>query len=251
MTFTCECGATIAGGDLTALGDAMIAHLHAQHADWPYPDSAIRNFAEATQRLTGPAERLESIGDIVIHRVTEDRLDDWASFFDHDAFVGNPAWAACYCHEPHVATPDDEQGEDSPWQERRARMLEMLGEGRSFGYLAYVNGKAAGWVNASKRSDYALYRLGAGAEPTDGDVAGVSCFVIAPPYRRHGIAQRLLERVVADARGRGVTCVEAYPPTDAREGDGPNFRGPMSMYEANGFEPIEQRGRNTVMRLRV
>src|SRR3954464_3975460 len=131
------------------------------------------------------------------------------------------------------------------------RMLEMLGDGRSFGYLAYVDGKAAGWVNASKRSDYVLYRLGAGADPADGDVVGLSCFVIAPPYRRHGLAQRLLDRVVADASGRGVTYVEAYPPTESREGDDANFRGPRSMYEAAGFEPIEQRGRNTVMRRRV
>jgi GNAT superfamily N-acetyltransferase len=251
MTFTCECGTTIAGDDLGGLGDTFIAHVRADHTDWPFPDGAIRNYAEATQRLTGPSERLDAVGEIEVHPVTADRLDDWAYFFDHDGFVGNPAWAACYCHEPHVASPDDPEGEDLPWHERRERMLDMLGDGRSFGYLAYVDGKAAGWVNASKRSDYSLYRLGSGADPADGDVVGLSCFVIAPPYRRHGLAQRLLERVVADAPGRGVAYVEAYPPTEARADDAGNFRGPMSMYEANGFEPTEQRGRNTVMRRRV
>jgi GNAT superfamily N-acetyltransferase len=251
LQFTCECGTTIAGGDLGGLGDVMIAHVRADHPDWPFPDMAIRNYAEATQRLTGSTERLDAIGEIAIHPVTEDRLDDWADFFDHDGFVGNPAWAACYCLEPHVVTPDNEPGEDSPWRQQRARMLEMLGDGRAFGYLAYVDGTAAGWVNASKRSDYALYRLGAGANPADGDVVGISCFVIAPPYRRHGLARQLLDRVVADAPARGVTFVEAYPPTEAREGDGANFRGPVSMYEDTGFEAIEQRGRNTVMRRRV
>ncbi|HZQ84492.1 MAG TPA: GNAT family N-acetyltransferase [Acidimicrobiales bacterium] len=251
MNFTCMCGATIEGDDMASLGDTFIAHVRSAHTDWPYPDRAVRNFAEATQRLTGSTERLDAIGEVEVHPVTADRLDDWATFFDHDAFADNPAWAACYCHEPHVSSPGDTEGEDAPWHERRARMLEMLGDGRSVGYLAYVDGKPAGWVNASKRSDYALYRLGGGADPADSDVAGISCFVIAPPYRRHGLAQRLLERVIADAPGRGVTYVEAYPPTEAREGDSGNFRGPVSMYEALGFEPLEQRGPNTVMRLKV
>jgi hypothetical protein len=66
--------------------------------------------------------------------------------------------------------------------------VEFLRSGRSFGYLAYVDGVPAGWANASTRNHYALYRLGAGAEPADGDLEGVSCFVIAPPYRRHGLA---------------------------------------------------------------
>ena len=105
MKFTCECGATIAGDDLPALGDAMIAHVRADHTDWPFPDGAIRNYAEATQRLTGPTERLDAIGSIEIHPVTAERIDDWVYFFDHDGFADNPAWAACYCHEPHVVTP--------------------------------------------------------------------------------------------------------------------------------------------------
>src|SRR5258708_15639517 len=105
MTFSCECGATISGDDMSALGDAFIAHVRAEHTDWPFPDAAVRNYAEATQRLTGSKERLDVIGEIVVHPVTSDRLDDWAYFFDHDGFVDNPAWAACYCHEPPVVTP--------------------------------------------------------------------------------------------------------------------------------------------------
>ena len=88
-------------GELT---ESFLVHARSQH-EWPFPDQNIRNFAEATQRLTGPSERLGSIGSIEIHPVTEDRLDDWTAFFDHDAFVGKPEWAACYCFEPHSAEP--------------------------------------------------------------------------------------------------------------------------------------------------
>ena len=251
MNFTCECGATIEGTDLTTLGDVFIAHVRSQHPDWPYPDRAVRNFAEATQRLTGSTERLDTIGAVEVHQVTSERLDDWLQLFDHDGFADNPAWAGCYCTEPHLVPAEAADVDDASWQHRRTQMIELLRTGRSYGYLAYVDGRPAGWVNASKRSDYALYRLGDGADPADADVVGISCFVIAPPYRRHGLAEKLLERVVADAPGRGVTHIEAYPPTEAREGDAANFRGPQSMYEAHGFEPVERRGRNTVMRLRL
>jgi hypothetical protein len=97
-----ECAATVEADELTELGERFLAHARTEH-EWPYPDQGIRNFAEATQRLTGSAARLPALGEVTIHPVTEDRLDDWAAFFDHDAFVGNPEWAACYCLEPRLA----------------------------------------------------------------------------------------------------------------------------------------------------
>ncbi len=255
ITYACDtCAAAVEGADIQAFGDAYIAHVRYAHPDWKYPDQAIRNYAEATQRLTGSKDRLDAIGTVTIHQVTEDRIDDWLAFFDHDAFADNPPWAACYCSEPHLlerGAPPDPSAEARAWRQNRETMVRLLGEGLSFGYLAYVDGRPAGWVNASKRSEYALYRLGDGAQPADADIAGISCFVIAPPYRRHGLAAKLLERVLADAPARGVAWLEAYPFNGRREGDAANFRGPRSLFDANGFEPVEDRERYTVVRRRV
>ena len=254
MELTCfECGTSITGPDLKGLGDAFLAHARSQH-DWPYPDQGIRNYAEATQRLTGGSERLPSIGEVTIHPVTEDRLDDWLAFFDHDAFVGKPEWASCYCLEPHRHPSEGaEIAEEEPsWRDTRGAMTELLRDGEAFGYLAYTDGKAAGWVNASMRSGYADYfRLVDPSGPDAEDVIGITCFVIAPPYRRHGMAAALLDRVIADAPGRGASWVEAYPFNEPEQTDAGNFRGPRSMYEERDFEPVEVRGRDTVMRRRV
>jgi GNAT superfamily N-acetyltransferase len=254
ISHECEaCGTTVLGDDVEGFGDAYIAHVRSSHPDWPYPDQGIRNYAEATQRLTGSRQRLETIDEVVVHPIAEDRIDDWLSFFDHDAFADNAGWAACYCSEPHVlprGTPPEE-AETRPWRQNREIMVGLLRSGRSFGYLAYVDGRPAGWVNASKREACALYRLGAGADPADGDVVSVSCFMIAPPYRRHGLAATLLERVLSDAPGRGVGWIESYPANGEPQEDARNFRGPRSMFEAYGFEPGEARERDTVMRLQV
>lgn len=250
MNLDCfDCGGTIDAGDLAGLGDAFLAHAR-QHHDWPFPDGAIRNYAEATQRLTGPSERLDSIGAITVEPVTEARIDDWLAFFDHEAFVGKPEWAACYCLEPHVTEPAalDDREEAPHWRANRDAMVARLRRGEAQGYLAYVDGHAAGWVNASKRSDYALYREGPAADPADADVIGVSCFVIAPPYRRHGVAAALLDRVLDDAAASGAAWVEAYPFNETRSDDAGNFRGMRSMYDERGFRPITTGPRHTVVR---
>jgi len=254
MHLDCQCGERIEAGDLDGLGDTFLTHVRAGHPDWPYSDQAIRNFAEATQRLTGPSERLEALGSVEIHPVTDDRIDDWAGFFDHDGFVGSPEWAGCYCIEPHIHDPsaaDPEDVDDRPSRVNRELMRERLRTGGTVGYLAYVDGRPAGWVNASKRSDYALFRTGGAGEVADGDVVGLSCFVIAPPYRRHGLAGQLLDRVIADAPARGASWIEAYPFHASRADDDKNFRGSRSLYQARGFEPVEERERHTVMRRRA
>ena len=161
------CDASIEANGADEVVDAFVAHGREKHT-WSYPEEAIRNYArnyaEAEERLTGATERLPEIGDVTVHPVTEARVGDWLRFFDHDGFAGNPGWASCYCLEPHVpATP--EQPERS-WRERRTTMAERLRGGRTFGYLAYVDGRAAGWVNASLRSDYGLYRLSIPADPS-------------------------------------------------------------------------------------
>lgn len=243
--------ARIEADDADTIAERFVQHASDQH-DWSYPVESLRNYArnyaEANERLTGSTERLAEISEVTVRQVTEDRIDDWLDFFDHDGFAGNPDWASCYCLEPHLPAADDVE---RPWRDTRATMIERLRNGRTFGYLAYVDGRPAGWVNASPRSDYELFRLVDPEGPDPGSVVGISCFVVAPPYRRHGIASMLLERVIADATGRGAGWVEGYPRNAPEDGDPGHFRGPRRLYDDRGFEPAEVRERDTVMRLRV
>ena len=140
---------------------------------------------------------------------------------------------------------------ERPWRETRAAMVKRLQGGGTFGYLAYAGGRPAGWVNASVRSEYGLFRLVDPEGPEASSVIGVSCFVIAPPFRRHGIASALLDRVIADASTRGASWVEGYPHNAPETSDAGRFRGARSMYDARGFEAIEVREHDTVMRLSV
>jgi GNAT superfamily N-acetyltransferase len=247
-----ECAALLEADDSEAVVHAFVAHGRERHT-WLYPEDAIRkyarNYAEATERLTGGTERLPEIADVTVQPVTEDRVDDWLRFFDHDAFAGNPDWAACYCLEPHVpTTPEDPE---RAWRDTRAAVCGRLRGGTTFGYLAYIDGRAVGWVNASLRSDYGLFQIVDSGGPEPCSVIGVSCFIIAPPYRRHGVASTLLDRVIADASVRGASWIEGYPHNEPKPSDAHHFRGPRSLYEARGFQPVEVREQYTVMRRSV
>jgi GNAT superfamily N-acetyltransferase len=239
------CGATLEAETIDTFGDVFVAHVADAHADLPYPQAAIRNYGEGLARMTGSTERLPAIGEVEIHPVTEDRVDDWLQLFDHDVFAGFPQWSACYCTEPHFLEPGDEVGVSNPgtWREKRDRMIERFRAGEVFGYLAYVDGRPAGWLNASKRCDYALFERG---DDEDATTVGLSCFAIAPPYRGHGIAPKLLDRAVADAGARGAAWVEAYPFHE--RSDNPNFRGDRRMYDDRGFTEVAVRARDTVVR---
>lgn len=247
-----ECGELIEANDADAVVRGFVAHAKEKHT-WSYPEDSIRNYArnyvEATERLTGSTERLAEIAHVTVHAMSARRVNDWLRLFDHDGFAGNPDWASCYCLEPHV--PGTPEQPELPWRDRRAIMAGRLRDGDTFGYLAYVDDRAVGWVNASLRSCYGLYRIVDPDGPPPRSVIGVSCFVIAPPYRRHGIASALLDRTIADAAARGAAWVEAYPHNKPEESDAGHFRGSRSMYEARGFHPVEVQERYTVMRRQV
>lgn len=247
-----ECGAVVEADGVEAVIDAFVRHAEQDHA-WAYPLASVReyarNFAEAGARISGDTARLPVFGAVAVQRVTEERIPDWLTFFDHTAFAGNPGWASCYCLEPHAPPPPERP--ERPWRESRSLMIDLLRRGASYGYLAYVDGTPAGWVNASLRSDYRKFGEVEAGGPAPATMIGVSCFVVAPPYRRHGVASALLDRVIADAPGRGADWIEAYPHNAPEEGDAGHFRGSRSMYDARGFDAVEVRDRYTVMRRRV
>ena len=242
-TVTCTCAEEVSADDEDGVPRAYLAHVRAAHADWPFPDLAVEVVGEALLRLTGGTERLDAIGEVEIVPVMPDHLDDWLAFFDHDAFVDRPWIAACYCLEQHSAMPPPALG---GWRSNRASMAQLLQEGRAYGYLAFVEGRPAGWVNAALRGDqvYALSR------PDDATTITVSCFNIAAPYRAHGLQARLLDRVIEDAPERGATRIEAYPyaVTPANEVEGA-FRGRLSLFEDRGFVVVKDLGAAKVVRL--
>lgn len=191
--------------------------------------------------------RLPSIGEVTVQDVTPDRVADYHSFFDHDAFRDFPGWQSCYCMETH-RTQTDEEWAVRTAADNRADMTTSIGNGEVTALLAYVDGKPVGWCNygESTRLNGVMHRFGLNAAEQQG-VGSLACFVIAAQYRQHGVASALLESALDRLRARGVKTAEAYPVKELKSAQS-NYRGPLSMYLQAGFEPYRETERHLIVR---
>jgi GNAT superfamily N-acetyltransferase len=100
--------------------------------------------------------------------------------------------------------------------------------------LAYAGGKVVGWCNATLRAD--LPGLATG---DDAGIVSVVCFVIAPPYRGHGVANRLLKSVITTFSDQGFHRLEAYPVREAKD-EARAFHGTLDLFSRFGFEVVSE-----------
>lgn len=239
VTVTCSCDDVVAAAAESDVPSAYLAHVRASHPDWPFPDVAVEIVGEALLRLSGPRDRLDRLGAVVVEAVMPNHLEDWLAFFDHDAFVDRPWLAGCYCFEQHAEPRPPAVG---GWRDTRRAMADLFVAGDAYGYLAFVDGRPAGWANASMRAGQRYAR----GNETDATTITLSCFNIGPGYRGHGLAAVLLDRVIADGPDRGASCVEAYPTADQRP-----FRGSLELYRSRSFQEVADLGFGILVRLEL
>jgi GNAT superfamily N-acetyltransferase len=172
--------------------------------------------------------------------------DDYLALFDR-AFPDNPWWSGCYCLFHHAAEEPWSAGPDAAAAHRAAR-AEQLACGDAPGYLAYLDGRPVGWLNAGPRQAYSNLRGLPDGELGD---ALILCFVVAPDARRKGVASALLDFALQDLAHRGLTAVLAYPPHARRDEltwEASSYKGTLSMYLSRGFELAERGGREVARR---
>jgi ribosomal protein S18 acetylase RimI-like enzyme len=191
--------------------------------------------------------RLPAIGEIEIHDVTPERLADYQAFFEKEAFRDYPAWQSCYCMETHRTQSDEEWAARTAADNRRD-MSAGITEGKVTGLLAYAGGKPVGWCNYGETTKLSgvMHKLRLSAADHEG-VGSVACFVIAAPYRGHGVAASLLDSAIGRLRQRGVRAVEAYP-RRSEDSAQANYRGPLSMFLRAGFELYRETDKNLIVR---
>ena len=191
---------------------------------------------------------------IEIKKLEPSITSDYTDFFDNRAFTDNREWSACYCvffhwndeYEKSLRAP----GVDVHVHNRNLS-AEMIEKGILKGYLAYDGDVAVGWVNANDKNAYEKLNPENRPDLWDGydksaKTISITCFAIAPDYRRKGIASALLKRVLEDAAVNGYDFVEAY----VRDIDETirNYHGPEALYKKAGFEVYKNLGIEKIIR---
>lgn len=219
---------------------------HLFHSEGDLMLQSLRLAADPSARAG--LERLPEIGEIDVRDVTPDLLPAYQHFFDKVAFRDFPAWQSCYCMETHRTQADEEWSARTPSDNRRD-MSEAIQDGRVTALLAFAGDDPVGWCNYGETTQLAgvLHRFKLEAADQEG-VGSIACFVIAAPYRGHGVASRLLDAAIERLRWRGVRAIEAYPSRVGDDSAQATYRGPLAMYERAGFEPYRETETYVVVR---
>jgi GNAT superfamily N-acetyltransferase len=138
------------------------------------------------------------------------------------------------------------------WGERTAAQNAVLREslcdaGEYDGLLAYDGDEPAGWCQVGRRDRLAKLVAQLDLDP-DPSVWAVTCFLVAPSYRRRGVATTLLAGAVAAARDAGASRLEAYPRNDADE-PADLWTGPAGLFAAAGFAVVRDGAPRSVVAL--
>jgi len=201
---------------------------------------------------------MEAPANVVVERLSPATRDDYLAFFDHErgpAFSDNPEWARCYCQFYRIPRALD--WKTFTGDQNRIAASASIACGEAEGYLAKAGGETVGWLHAAPRHKlpHAFERLR--VDPPDIDVpareaAIVVCFVIAPAWRRRGVATALLDAALADLAARGIAIVDAFP---FKAGDSASatdhYHGPESLFASRGFLPIGGNDDVTIVRRRL
>ena len=120
----------------------------------------------------------------------------------------------------------------------------IVRSGQVPGLLAYVGREPIGWCALAPRASYPVLANSRILKPVDAkSVWSVSCFFVARPFRRRGVAVRLLRAAVGYARGRGAKIVEGYP-VEPKQGAMPDafaWTGLASAFRRAGFVEVARR----------
>ena len=188
-----------------------------------------------------------------IEALTPGHRDDYLRFFDHErgaAFADNPEWARCYCHFYHV--PPSMDWEAFGAEANRIAIAARIDVGEMEGFLAYAGEEVVGWVNAQTlaKLQHCWARLQISrpaAEFPLAALAAIVCFVIAPEWRRRGVARALLQGALASFAARGVRRVYAFPFNATDAAPTAHYHGPRALFAEAGFTVLESTARITLM----
>lgn len=144
---------------------------------------------------------------ITFHPATRERWDDVERLFGERGACGG-----CWCMTWRLPKKVWTAGKSNNGAGNRRAFKKLVESEDSPGVLAYAGDEPVGWCAVAPRQVYVALERSRVLKPIDDQpVWSVSCLFIARPWRRCGIASRLLDAAAKFAKSRGAKIVEGYP----------------------------------------
>ncbi|MEZ4322291.1 MAG: GNAT family N-acetyltransferase [Myxococcota bacterium] len=163
--------------------------------------------------------------------LTADRMEAFAGLLGHADFGG------CFCAVWTHAGPGWGTRCRDAARPNLAATRQDVASGRKPGFLVFEGPELVGWTGAGPRSEFPRLHERLGARLSDRtDAWIVGCFALPAAARGRGLADAILDGVIARARAEGAGCIEAFP---TRPWDEPrSYRGSEALFLRHGFEEI-------------
>ena len=153
-----------------------------------------------------------------------------ADFYRLHGDCNDAGWCACVAWW----VPAWDGWGDRTAAENHAVREALFARGEHDGLLAYTGGEPVGWCQLGPRDGLAKLAWQLALEPNPGAWA-VTCFLVAPAWRRAGVARALLAAAAERARQGGATRLEAFPKRGKDLAVGDLWNGPEALFRAAGF----------------
>ncbi|MEK0082401.1 GNAT family N-acetyltransferase [Benzoatithermus flavus] len=184
----------------------------------------------------GPQTSPRDRANLACHPLTPDRWGDLELLFGPE----RGAVAGCWCMWFKLSRP---QWEARGRAGRKAAFRAEVEAGPPPGILAYAGTEPVGWCAVAPRSAYPAIERSRITRPVDARPAfAITCFYLAPRWRRRGLMRPMIEAALAFAKEQGAVLVEAYP-LDPPIGERPSgaFRGIPGPFRDLGFVEVARR----------
>lgn len=168
--------------------------------------------------------------ELEVRPLTADRISD---FYSLHCEANEGGWCRCVAW----AVPTWEGWGERTAEENRALRDELFARGELDLRLLYDGEQPIASCQVGPRDRFPKLLAQLGLDP-DPDCWAITCFFVAPAWRRKGAARRLLEAVIAELRERGVPHLQAFPKRGADLDAGELWTGPEALYREAGFQVV-------------
>ncbi|MBS1911988.1 MAG: GNAT family N-acetyltransferase [Bacteroidetes bacterium] len=187
---------------------------------------------------------------LVVREITPELAEDYLHFFDHVAFSDNPGWGSCYCY-CYLGAFSGREWNARTAEQNRSDVGAVICRGEMKGLLAYLGNEVVAWCHAAPRLSLPALANDPDLPSDNLEVTGsIVCFLVAPQYRRRGIARALLDGACDYLARMGMQYAEAYPLTGETR-SAANYHGPEEMYRAARFTVVGEFPGGAVVRKRL
>lgn len=137
------------------------------------------------------------------------------NFKDYEVLTSCESGGGCYCsfwHQKITSMQEwDTRKRENPELNRQI-VFDKVKTGYHVGVLVYSENDLLAWISVGPLIDfYWTWKRTTQLGEVSKNIAGITCFTVAPKFRGQGLQAKILEKLKEYGKAKGWTTIEGYP----------------------------------------